>query len=62
MLQDMTTLLATISSGGDVIDVLYSQIAQTNLIYALGKHIQVSSVSSSCFGKSEICWLAGCKT
>lgn len=39
----MTNLLATISSSGEAMDVLYLQIAQTNLIYAFGKYFQVSS-------------------
>ena len=72
----MTNLYATVSSRGDVTDLLYSQIAQTNLIYALGKLFQASSsrggvdsglvntsVSNSCLESSKYRrWLIGCET
>ena len=43
MLQDMTDLLVNVSSRRDVMELLYLEAAETNLIYALGKYIQASS-------------------
>ena len=61
MLQDMTDLLVNISSRREVMELLYLKTAETNLIYALGKHIQASSsrsganttVSNSSFKKVQ---------
>lgn len=59
ILENMTNVLVNISTSGDVMQLLYLETAQTNLIYALGKQLQASSsrsganitVSSSCFRK-----------
>ena len=39
----MTDLLVNVSSRRDVMELLYLEAAETNLIYALGKYIQASS-------------------
>ena len=57
----MTDLLVDVSSRRGVMELLYLETAETNLIYALGKHIQASSsrsganrtVSNSSFAKVQ---------
>ena len=43
MLQNMTTLLESVAARGNAADVPYIEIAENNLVYALGKELQVSS-------------------
>ena len=43
MLQNMTNLLGDISARGHAFDVPYSQIAEKNLVYTVGKQLQVLS-------------------
>ena len=43
MLQGMTDLLVNIGSRRDVMELLYLETAETNLIYALGKYIHACS-------------------
>ncbi|XP_078349636.1 LOW QUALITY PROTEIN: polycystin-1-like protein 2 [Oculina patagonica] len=42
ILQDMTNLFANILATGTALDVPYSQIAEKNLVYAIGKQLQAS--------------------
>ena len=57
----MTDLLVNVSSWRDVMAFRYLDTAETNLIYALGKHIQASSsrenitVSNRSLNKSLEC-------
>lgn len=43
MLRDMTSLFANISAKRNAMDALYIQIAEKNLVYALGKQLLISS-------------------
>ena len=43
MLQNMTNLFAKITARGDAMDEPYYRIAENNLVYAVGKQLQVSS-------------------
>lgn len=42
----MTDLLVNVRSKRDVMELMYLETAESNLIYALGKHIQASSSRS----------------
>ena len=43
MLKNMTNLFAKITARGDAMDEPYYQIAENNLVYAVGKQLQASS-------------------
>ena len=43
MLRNMTNLLAKITARGDAMDEPYYQMAENNLVYAVGKQLRASS-------------------
>lgn len=43
MLKNMTNLFAKITARGDAMDEPYYQMAENNLVYAVGKQLQASS-------------------
>ena len=43
MLQNMTNLFPKITARGDAMDEPYYQMAENNLVHAVGKHLQASS-------------------
>lgn len=43
MLRNMTNLLGKITARGDAMDEPYYQMAENNLVYAVGKQLQASS-------------------
>lgn len=43
MLKNMTNLFARITARGDAMDEPYYQMAENNLVYAVGKQLQASS-------------------
>lgn len=53
MLQDMTKLFANIRATGIALDVAYSQIAEKNLINAIGKQLQASLSGGEGEGESD---------
>lgn len=54
MLQNMTNLFAKITARRDVMDEPYYQIAENNLVHAVGKQLQASSSGDGGGGDSDL--------